>query len=153
MTKYRTFQLDVIEKIHIPDSCYVQLPDARLYSIAQIESDTKKEDYHWAVKFKNLFPSLNPSVINDLVKSFQKSTNTLAPVDPFLYHALHHNLKRAFASIALKILVIHFSILLSIVVLYKRNLLQNFPLWLYALILTYLLALLYFFNLHNHPLP
>ena len=95
VTKSKTFQLDVLEKIHVHDACFIQLPDARLYSISQIESDSKIEVYRWAVDFKDLIPGLNPNDINALVKSFQNTTNALVPVDPVLYKALHRDLQAA----------------------------------------------------------
>ena len=91
-TKSNTFQLDVLEKVHVKDACYVQLPAARLYSISQIESDAKIEVYRWAVDFKKLIKGLDPVAINDLVKSFQESNNAMPPLDPYLAKALHRDL-------------------------------------------------------------
>lgn len=95
LTKSRSFQLSELEKLRVNDGCYLKLPNAKLYSIAQIETDVKMETYKWALKFENLIRGLDSKNINELVSSFQENNQKLPPLDPFLAKALHNDLMAA----------------------------------------------------------
>ena len=85
--KTKTFQVDNVERITVPDNCFVTLPDFSLYSIAEIPGDVTISTYRWQAHFDDIVPNLKPEEITAIMEKFHNRT-TLAPVDPDIYKGL-----------------------------------------------------------------
>ena len=83
------FQVDLIERITIPDNCYITLPEYTLFSISQLPTTTTLEAFRWGIHFDNLIPSLGGDTIHKIVAMFDNMTSMMPPLDPFLYSSMH----------------------------------------------------------------